>query len=128
MFNDKYKQYQQPNQTVNTTNWQVPQWHQSKEEYYSHISSKPSPKVLTEQEVNDLFWNVLVNLGWRRNTENGNLRLVFACPQCEMIIDDCPYDKLLMKDANVMRDKNNLDRLLIMHNGEPCFPVGDSDE
>ena len=137
MFEDKYKPHQKHSETtVNKTKWRESQWHQpelpfygrSKEEYYSHISSK-APQQLTEQEVNDLFWNILINLGWRLNTHsNGERRIVFACPKCEMIIDDCPYDKLLMKDANVMRDKNNLDRLLIMHNGKPCFPVGDLDE
>ena len=136
MFEDKYKPYQKHSETtVNKTKWRESQWHQpelpfygrSKEEYYSHISSK-APQQLTEQEVNDLFWNILINLGWRLNTHsNGERRIVFACPKCEMIIDDQPYKGLLNKDAMSMRNKKALDGMLITHNWAPCFPVSEEE-
>lgn len=133
MFEDKYKQYEKRKQEHEHKN--RAQWHQpelpfngrSKEEYYSHISSK-APQQLTEQEVNDLFWDILINLGWRLNTHsNGERRIVFACPKCEMIIDDQPYKGLLNKDAMSMRNKKALDGMLITHNGEPCFPVSEEE-
>lgn len=103
-------------------------FHKSKEEYYSDISKKQSPKVLTDQQVNELFWNTLIALGWKLNTNHSNMRrIVFACPKCEMIIDDLPYSGLLAKDALSMTNKKALDGMLITHNGEPCIPVGEEE-
>lgn len=98
----------------------------SKEDYYSGISRKQTLRTLTDQEVNDLFWNTLIGLGWKLNTsKSGMRRIVFACPECEMIIDDLPYEGLQEKDARSMTNEKALQKMLITHNGEPCIPVGE---
>jgi hypothetical protein len=125
MFNDKYKQYQKhKEETIKEHKKRAEQWHQpelpfygeTKEEFYSHISKKATSKVLTEQEVNDLFWNSLINLGWKLDQrEVDGRRLIFACPKCNMILDDQPYKQLPASSAVSMINVKALKGILQMH-------------
>jgi len=113
------------------------EWHQPelpfygnrKEDFYSHVSKKAIPKVLSEQEVNDLFWDILINLGWKLDQrESDGKRLIFACPKCNMVIDDQPYTQLLASDASAMRNIKALNGMLETHNGEPCKALPEAEE
>jgi hypothetical protein len=93
MFNDKYKQYQKhKEETIKEHQKRAKQWHQpelpfygnTKEEFYSHVSKKATPKALTDEEVNDLFWNHLVQVGWKFDTQPEYEDLfVLQCQKCE---------------------------------------------
>lgn len=100
----------------------------SKEEYYSQVSWKS--RTLTEQEVNDLFWDQLLDLGWRLNEDNGFKQIVFACPKCNLIIDSKPYQKITDRDVLQMLNKKALRATKVIHKNQPCkaIPEGADDE
>ena len=96
----------------------------TKEQFYSQVSREDMlTKKLTERQVDKLFWNVLIHLGWKIHTfwENKK-RIVLPCPKCNLIIYDLDYDGLLLKDARSISKKKNVDGMLDTHNGEPCIP------
>jgi hypothetical protein len=80
MKNEYDKQYQKqyqkhegkyrPHETNST-------WHQEELPFYSHVSKKYAK--LTNQQFEDLFWDHLVKIGWRRDDE----AIVLVCPKCE---------------------------------------------
>ena len=96
----------------------------SKEEFYSYVSNEDMlTKKMTEKQVDKLFWNVLVHLGWKINMSWSNKRkIVLPCPKCNLIIDELDYDGLLVKDAKSMSKQKNVNGMLDTHNGEPCIP------
>jgi len=134
---DDYKQYQKTKtETIKEHYKRAEQWHQPelpfygnrKEDFYSHVSKKATPKVLSEQEVNDLFWDLLINLGWKLDQrESDGKRLIFACPKCNMVIDDQPYSQLLASDAATMFNIKALKGMLQTHNGEPCKAISEEE-
>ena len=94
---DKYKQYQKrKEETIKERKKREEHWHQpelpfygnTKEEFYSHVSKKAVPKALSEEDVTDLFWDHLVQVGWRFDNEPGHSdTLVLLCQKCEEILD-----------------------------------------
>jgi hypothetical protein len=96
----------------------------TKEQFYSQVSREDMlTKKLTERQVDKLFWDVLIHLGWKINMSWENKRrIVLPCPKCNLIIDDLDYDGLLLKDARSISKKKNVDGMLDTHNGEPCIP------
>ena len=118
MFEDKYKPYQKHSETtVNKTKWRESQWHQpelpfngrSKEQYYAYVSRK---RYLTIEEVTELFWNGLVQVGWRWDeNKEGKVYLVLVCDKCDTQIFSAQLETIGQTDStdiSIMKDPAGL--------------------
>ena len=121
-YKDIAKQYEKHSNPKQWIQEEMPNRHpMTKEQYYSHVSNKQFSRKLTQQEVNDLFWDILINLGWKLDTTKmGERKLLFPCPKCNMVIDSLPYDGLLEREALSMKNVKALNGMIETHNNEPC--------
>ena len=78
-------------------------------------------RKITNQEINDLFWNVLVTLGWRLHTDHSGVkRIVLPCPDCDLIMDNRPYLELSTLDTERMKSKDAISATLKSHAYSNC--------
>ena len=54
---------------------------------YEHYKAIPKGKVLSKDQVLEIFWNKLVDQGWKLHTNSEGIEmLVLPCPICEQIV------------------------------------------
>ena len=101
------KQYQQPYQKHDPEDYH---FHPEKsEQYYSYVSKKNLP--IPVEQVLDLFWKFLVNLGWRWNdTNKDDIQLVLACPECDKAVDYIPYKNMTEDNLKHIRQLDYVKR------------------
>jgi hypothetical protein len=82
---------------------------------------------LAEIEVDELFWDKLVQLGWKIQEYGNHLTLskniVLACPVCNNILDSYPKTSITKRDGNKMADSRYCERIIASHNGFVCEAI-----
>jgi len=104
-----------------------------KHEQFSHeslMSHEPKEKPLSESEVETLFWNKLVQLGWRLNkVENDKLKaiqLMFICRDCGKGLHSQQSHTVTPSRARAMFDVQWLSRVIQKHKTDDlngCKPL-----
>lgn len=97
-----------------------------KQNHYKHYSS--TNQVYTEE----LFWEKLVHLGWRKSTTDLKIAeslgvkpaecLVLVCPDCELAIT-----KVVLKNSPTIDSFLNVDKHITIHN-KNCKATGKADQ
>ena len=81
-------------------------------------------RSLTDTEVEELFWQKLVQLGWRWQTygENAKSRnIVLPCHYCNLLIDS--HTIITETNAKKMQDKYYCEQVLKKHKGLECKAI-----
>ena len=97
----------------------------SRQDHYNRQMESNSGEVsfrkVTAQEINDLFWNVLLDLGWRLHLDSSEKRrIVLPCPDCNMLVDNRPYLGLSTLDTKQMESKDAVSKALKSHAYSQC--------
>ncbi len=97
----------------------------SRQDHYKKEMKSKSGEVsfrkITDQEINDLFWNVLLHLGWKLHTDASEKRkIVLPCPDCDMVLDSRPYLGLSTLDTKQMESKDAVSKTLKSHAYSQC--------
>ena len=117
----KAKPYQKPYQKEK----QLPKPHQKGKKWVQDelpFGDKPwRERSLTDTEVEELFWQKLVQLGWRWQTYGQNAKsrnIVLPCPYCNLVIDS--HTIITDTNARKMQDKHYCELILKKHKGLEC--------
>jgi hypothetical protein len=122
----KKKQYQKQQQKQ----YQKHEYHQETLPFHEHGSREPAEKPLSESQVDELFWNKLVQLGWRLNkVENDKLKaiqLMFICRDCGKGLHSQQSHTVTPSRARAMFDVQWLSRVIQKHKTDDlngCKPL-----
>ena len=107
---------------------QVAKQHQKPKPYQKHEQfhheqalgrKEPEEKPLSEFQVDQLFWNKLVQLGWRLNTVENNklksIQLMFTCQDCGKGLHTQQSHTITLTRARAMYDQRWLDSVIKKH-------------
>jgi hypothetical protein len=124
MSHDKPKPYQKPYQKQQ----QFPKQHHKDKQWVQDelpFTDKPwRERPLTDTEIEELFWQKLVQLGWRWQTYGTKLdkkNVVLPCPYCNLVIDS--HTIITESNAKKMQDKYYCDQILRKHKGLECKAI-----
>jgi len=84
----------------------------------AHRESEETP--LTPKQVEEIFWEKLVNKGWKLDLEKKITGIVLLCPDCEEIVDRYRFIKAT-QIAKIVGDRY-IAAVIAIHNGKPCKP------
>lgn len=90
--------------------------------------------TLMAEEIDNLFWNELVQLGWRINNDviisnpkffAKNVQLMFLCPDCGKALHSQQAHDITISKARAMRNANWLKIVVKRHkeNADACHPA-----
>jgi hypothetical protein len=101
---DLAKQYQQPR-------WEEVKIPTSKEEFYSSVSSNQESKKMTDKQVEELFWDKLVNLGWRKteifsDSKGSFTQFVLVCQDCDKAMYSMMSHSMTHEQAQSITNKD----------------------
>lgn len=129
---EKTKQYQKKKQYHETlyNKHEKQKYHQPELPFEGEKWHEPEEKPLSESEVETLFWNKLVQLGWRLNkVENDKLKaiqLMFICRDCGKGLHSQQSHTVTPSRARAMFDVQWLSRVIQKHktdNLNGCKPL-----
>ena len=124
MSHSKPKPYQKPHQKQGQFS---KQHHKDKQWVQDELPFNDKPwreRSLTDTEVEELFWQKLVQLGWRWQTygENAKSRnIVLPCHYCNLLIDS--HTIITETNAKKMQDKYYCEQVLKKHKGLECKAI-----
>jgi hypothetical protein len=136
MQNEKQKQYEKQQKIALQKKKQhkKPEYYQPELPFHEDWSKEPAEKPLRDSEVNKLFWNKLVQLGWRMNeVQHLNLKTIqfmFTCQDCGKGLHTQQAHTITPTRAKAMVDTKWLDRVVQKHKTDPakgCKPEYDED-
>jgi hypothetical protein len=125
----KKKQYQKQQQKQ----YQKHEYHQETLPFNEHGSNEQAEKPLSESYVDQLFWNKLVQLGWRFNDQQRidrlkSTQLMFVCPDCDKGLHSQQSHTITPARAKAMLDTHWLKRIVQKHKEDTtrgCHPEYD---
>jgi hypothetical protein len=117
------KPYQKPHQKQG----QFPKSHQKDKKWVQDelpFNDKPwREPVLTDTEIEELFWGKLVQLGWRIETYGDvtpRKNLVLPCPYCNHKLETIVWEFINPTNVKKMSDGEDVRRRIENHGGSIC--------
>lgn len=118
---EKAKQFEEQYKDMQKAMHKKPKQYEKDEQFHHEpsMSHTPEEKPLTEWEVESLFWNRLVQLGWRLNNVDNNplksVQLMFTCLDCGKGLHTQQSHTVTPSRARAMFDTHWLNRVVQKH-------------
>jgi hypothetical protein len=128
-YKDIAKQYEKPEhyRSINVQQYGNPHlkkmWVQEelpfKEQFYSDVS-RANTATLSKDEVEKIFWNQLVNLGWRKtdifaDSKGPLTQFVLVCEDCDKSLDSVMANSLTKRKVESMTSANEIGKRIMEH-------------